>query len=351
MGKIIYLTKYTSLGASSRLRSIQFIPFLQKKGYQVSYSALFGDNYLKALYGKKRIKYLYLLLGYLRRFIQLFSLYKFDVVIIEKELFPYLPAWFEIMIKKIGINYFVDYDDAIFHNYDLSQNKLIKRVLSNKIDLVMKNSKTVFAGNSYLAKRAILASAPKTIILPTVIDIDKYVFMDNKDPMSFVLGWIGSPSTYKYIEELFPVFYKLKEKYANFYVNIIGAKLEHEKRDFINFIPWSESTEVKEINKFDLGIMPLHETPWELGKCSYKLIQYMGCGVAVLASPIGMNKDVVIDNYNGELVQNGDWFIYIERYIEDVAKLREQGLKGRDLVETKFNIHRNLEIIIDAIEN
>lgn len=351
MPKVIYYTKYTQLGASSRLRSIQFFPFLEKEGYIVSSQALFSDQYLSHLYKKSKFKSIYLLIGYLKRFFSILFVFKYDVVVIEKELFPYLPAWFEIMLNRLGKNYFVDYDDAIFHKYDLTQNKFIQKFLRRKIDDVMKNSQCVFAGNGYLAERAKKAGAKNIQILPTVIDVSKYIKINNKEDSKFVLGWIGSPSTYKYVEKLMPVFHQIKEKYPHFYVNIIGAQPYPETRDFIHFIPWNEQDEVSEINKFDVGVMPLALTPWELGKCSYKLIQYMGCSVATLASPVGMNVEVVTDGYNGYLVEDTAWFEAIEKYILDKNLTKIHGENGRHLVDSKFNIQSNLNIIIKEFEN
>ncbi len=351
MPKVIYYTKYTQLGASSRLRSIQFFPFLEKEGYQVKSQALFSDRYLSYLYKKSKLKLFYLILGYFKRLFSILSVFKYDVIVIEKELFPYFPAWFEIMLNRMGKNYIVDYDDAIFHKYDLSSNKYIKKFLHNKIDVVMKNSKCVFAGNSYLAERAKNAGAQNIKILPTVIDVTKYKKIDNKDNSKFTLGWIGSPSTYKYIEELTPTFYKIKERYPDFYVNIIGAQPHAETKDFINIIPWKENREVIEINKFDVGVMPLALTPWELGKCSYKLIQYMGCSIATLASPVGMNVEVVTDDYNGFLVKDNEWFELIEKYILNKELTLIHGENGRHLVDSKFNIQSNLKIITAEFQN
>ena len=105
--------------------------------------------------------------------------------------------------------------------------------------------------------------------------------------------------------------------------------------------------EVIEINKFDVGIMPLYSTPWELGKCSFKLIQYMGCSVAVLASPVGMNNEVVLNNYNGYLVEDGKWFSYIEKYILDIGLAEAHGLNGKCLIDKSFNLKHNLSILIE----
>ena len=352
--KIIYFTKYSKQGASSRLRSIQFFPLLEEKGFSITHSPLFTDSYLKALYNKKKSKNLIIILCYIRRFFSLLKVKNYDLVVIEKELFPYLPATIEILLNKIGVKYIVDYDDAIFHNYDMSNNPYLKSI-ANKIDVVMQNSKHVFAGNSYLAKRAEKAGANNISILPTVIDVEKYRRIENKDTNKFTLGWIGSPSTFKYIEDLFPIFDTIKSKYTHFQVNIIGAKQNKEiYKDYINFIPWSENTEVEEINKFDVGIMPLHNTPWELGKCSYKLIQYMGCSKAIIGSPVGMNNDVIQEGYNGFVVKNNDWTTSIEYCINHLSEVHLLGINGRKLIEENFNLTNNvskMESIFNSIKN
>ncbi len=350
MKNIIYFTKYTSQGASSRLRSYQYEKYLNARGYNVTYYPLFDNEYLKRIYNKKKIGIGFILYYYLKRFYHLFKVRRSDQVVIEKELFPYLPAWAEITFKRLGIDYIVDYDDAIFHNYDLNDNIFIRLFLSNKIDKVMRFSKCVFAGNSYLAKRSRTSAAKKTILLPTVIDLDKYKQKTYTNKDQFILGWIGSPTTFKYVKKLIPVFLRLHEKYPHFKVNIIGAKTNALQENYINFIPWSKSTETEEIKKFTVGIMPLENTPWELGKCSYKLIQYMGCGIAVLASPVGMNKDVVIEGYNGTFVFEDNWFDAIEQYIIEPAMAKVQGGHGRLLVEKRYKIQCNINMIINELE-
>lgn len=345
--EIIYFTKYTELGASSRLRSVQYFPFLESHGYKINFAPFFNNQYLLNLYnGKKSI--FNLLHCYFNRFLKLITIKKYDLVIIEKELFPYLPAFAEYLLKKNGVKYIVDYDDAIFHNYDMSSNKIIRKTLSNKIDLVMKYSEYVFVGNSYLEEKAINAGAKNILVLPTVIDISRYS-PKNYSTDKFILGWIGSPSTYKYIEKLLPVFKELHAKYVNFEIHIIGAKQTNETKDFIHYIKWSADTEVNELNKITVGIMPLNDTLWEKGKCSYKLIQYMACAKNIIASPVGMNNEIVIPNFNGRFSNsNEDWFNNIEYYINNLDESKRNGINGRKMVEDKFNIEVNLSKILQA---
>lgn len=346
--KILYFTKYSRKGASSRLRSYQYFTYLEKNGCDILVYPLFDDEYLKNLYqGKKPV--LKIISAYIARFWQLRKITKTDIIFIEKELFPYLPAYVEQMLNFLGFNYIVDYDDAIFHNYDLSSNKWVRRLLSKKIDRVMAASNTVIAGNNYLKNRAIKAKAKNIEIIPTVIEAHRYQkkgFYNSKLPV--VIGWIGSPSTLKYLNPLISVFKSLAENYP-IRVHIIGAtsyKVDLPT-SMVNYIDWKEETEALQIAKFDIGIMPLDDSPWAKGKCAYKLIQYMACGLPVIASPVGMNQQVICNGKNGFLANSEEqWYTCIEKYILNMEMRKKHGQKGYELVQNKFTIESQLDKLI-----
>ena len=310
---------------------------------------LFGDTYLEKLYQGKKDIYA-TLKGYLNRFFLLFFVFRYDKVVIEKELFPYLPAVFERLLTLFGVKYIVDYDDAIFHNYDLHTNFAIRLLFKNKIDVVMKKSATVIVGNSYLADRAKYAGAKKIVIIPTVIDTDRYQTKVVSNSRPFVIGWIGSPSTFKYLKGLKTVFEQLTVKH-NIALHIVGAKDSLGLPTIEKHIEWSEDTEVASILTFDVGIMPLNDTPWEKGKCSYKLIQYMGCGIPVVASPVGMNVEVVKQNVNGFLATIAkDWVVAFENYLNEPNLQIVHGKNNSIFVENYFSLkkaqHKYLKAIV-----
>jgi len=152
--KVLALTRYTRLGASSRMRIYQYVPALQAMGIEVEVSPLLGDNYLNRQYSNKRTDFFEIARNYFARLIVLLKVGKFDIVWIEKEIFPNFPSWFESALYGFGIRYVVDYDDATFHNH-LIKPGLGKRFLIGKIDKVMLNSSLVLCGNSYLADWAL----------------------------------------------------------------------------------------------------------------------------------------------------------------------------------------------------
>lgn len=335
--KILYLTKYTRMAGSSRMRSYQYFPYLEKEGIEITVQPFFDDVYLKDFYaGKKNIGTV--LKSYLRRFFILFSVIRYDNVVIEKEIFPFLPALAEWILKGFGIKYIVDYDDAIFHNYDKSSNPFIRKFLGNKIAKVMRYSGTVVAGNRYLADYASNSGAKNTKIIPTVIDLDRYPVKMNSNSEKFIIGWIGTKTTFE--KHLLPCrewIMKLQNQYSDIHLHIVGITQDMNLGKNVKYITWTEETEVSEILKFDVGIMPLQNSAWEKGKCAYKLIQYAACGIPGVASDVGMNKDVCVDNITGFIADNNQqWIDYITLLKNDVNQRITMGKNSRLLVEQNY---------------
>lgn len=350
--KVLYLTKYARNGASSRLRSYQYFNHLEKNDIAVTVKPFFDESYLNDLYTNKKQSKLIVLNYYLKRFITILSVYRYDTIVIEKELFPYFFSWFERLFYLLKIKYIVDFDDAIFHNYDLNNNKLIRLFLKNKIKNVMKYSCCVLAGNDYLSSEAKKAGAPKVVYFPTVININNYKVKSYDNNINIIkIGWIGSPSTFKYVKSIEAQLIALNE-FNPFELHLIGATEKLNFNGTVKYPKWSEKDEVDLLLKIDIGIMPLQNTPWEQGKCAYKLIQYMGCGLPVVASSVGMNKDVIDDNCNGFLVNHDDeWIEKLNILIND-AKLREEfGSAGRKKIERMFSLELNVQKLIPLLKN
>lgn len=345
MLNVLMLTKYARKGASSRLRSFQYIPFLTENNCNISIQSLFDEDYLNNLYEKKKNSKAHIIKLFFKRFLCLLTIYKYDVIWIEKELFPYMPAVFERILPFLNIHYIVDYDDAIFHNYDLSSNVLIRTLMAKKIDVVMKNSHTVIAGNGYLAERAKNAGAKRVEIIPTVIDRKRYditPFTSSRDSNAVLtVGWIGSPSTQKYVVQIKDALIELSKKF-NLRVLLVGATsdIKDDLSDLnVDIRAWSESTEVYTILEMDVGIMPLEDGPWEKGKCGYKLIQYMACSVPVVASPVGVNVDIVNSNNCGLLAFDlADWQKHLTYLLQNLENRMNLGINGQYAVKNKYSL-------------
>lgn len=349
--KILLLPRYSRMGASSRLRTYQYVPFLKTKGIEVTVSPLFNDRYLKELYAGKGTSWRNILHCYWGRLITTLKATEFDQIVIEKELFPFFPSWLEWWLYIKGKSYVVDYDDAVFHNYDLHQRFWVRWLLRNKIDKVMRYSKRVLAGNEYLQEKAMSSGAKEVVILPTVVDGSRYFPVEKKCENKLVkVGWIGSPSTLKYVKEILPVLNKVNEKYP-FELVIIGggAKLGFSGKE--TQVVWSEEKEVSEIQKLDIGIMPLSNTPWEKGKCGYKLIQYMACGLPVVGSPIGFNQKLIFHGRNGFLPNDPlKWEQCLKNLLSDRTLRKQMGEEGYSIIHQKYVLQELAERYLYALQ-
>jgi glycosyltransferase involved in cell wall biosynthesis len=334
--KVLILTKYGPLGGSSRYRFYQYLPFLKSQGFDLTVAPLLDNTYVANI-NKGNRNFTNVLFSYFQRLGRLISDRNYDLLWVEKEIMPFFPSWFEkILIGNTP--YAVDYDDAQFHVYDYYGSKLTRTLLSQKIDKVMANSKLVIAGNQYISDRAHLAGAKKVEIMPTVIDLDRYSpkSIGRGSNAAFNIGWIGSPGTSIYLKTIQSAFQALNQKYSSTFTFVGAGNLKLDNLD-LNIKKWQESTEVEDIQSFDVGIMPLNNTPWEQGKCGIKLIQYMACALPVVGTPIGVNQEIVQHGVNGFQANDLDeWIDYLSKLATDPHLCEVMGAKGREMVESKY---------------
>lgn len=335
--KILLLSRYDTLGASSRYRSYQYLPYLSKKGFEITVAPLVGNDYLKRLYSGNKKSLSNIVSNYSKRIIQLINSAQYDLIWLEKEAFPWIPAWLESLLFKSNIPYVVDYDDAVFHRYDQHNSGLVRWFLGKKIDQVMSKAALVIAGNNYLAQKALNAGANRVEILPTVIDLERYKPITLPEENTFTIGWIGSPmKSYTYLKTIQPALKEICKDDSTRVVAIGAAQIELEGV-LLEIQPWSEATEVEQMQKFDVGIMPLTHTPFEQGKCGFKLIQYMACNLPVVASPVGVNNQIIRDGTNGYKASSIEEWIEAFSVLKNDSLLRKKmGNAGRKIVEENY---------------
>lgn len=337
--RLSIMTRYAELGASSRLRTIRYEPFLSRRGIVATYSPYFDDTYLLKLYAGDRQRRT-ALTALIRRMAMLRRGSEADLVWIEKEALPWMPWVVERALLPQGVPLVVDFDDAVFHRYDMHRSALVRWGLGRKLDRLMAAATLVTAGNAYLAERARRAGARWVEIVPTVVDADTYRTRGDAETDSVArIGWIGSPSTWaEYVEPMMPM---LADVAAGEGARIlaVGAGRAAAAHPLLDNETWSEETEVARILQMDLGLMPLDDTPWARGKCGYKLIQYMACGLPVIASPVGVNAEIVEDGVNGFLARDAEeWRAALKRLLRDPALRRQMGQAGRAKVEAHYNL-------------
>jgi glycosyltransferase involved in cell wall biosynthesis len=350
--RVLALTRYDRLGSSSRVRFYQYFPYLKAQGVNIVNEPFFSNDYVRDIYEGRRPSLKAVVWAYLKRIAILAQIGSFDLLWMEKELLPLFPAGLEALFQIFNIPYVVDYDDAVFHRYDMHSLALVRALLGHKIDAVMRQAALVIVGNEYLAERARRAGARKVEFLPSVVDVKQYVFRQRKPSSVFEIGWIGSPITAPYLDLIRDAVNALNHE-ANIHITLIGAG---DTNPFLGVpttvMPWSEESELSIGQKFDVGVMPLADGPFERGKCGYKLVQYMAGGIPVIASPVGVNQQIVEPDINGYLANStDDWLIALRRLRNNVSKRREMGEAGRKKVEQKYNLRVTAPRLLELLSS
>jgi glycosyltransferase involved in cell wall biosynthesis len=337
--KVLALTRYGRLGASSRVRFYQYQAFLAAQSIDIDWMPLFSDAYVRGLQGGQR-SVREVASAYASRAMKLVRNRGYDLLWIEKDALPWLPAWVEQALLGANVPCVLDYDDAVFHAYDGHRSLVVRRLLGGKHRALMRAAALVVAGNRYLADYALASGASKVEVVPTVVDLARYPEPGGSaggGAARPVVGWIGQRATARFLQPLAPVFRKLAEEgVADFAaIGIDAAEAGLPMRS----VPWSEDTEVKRLRDFDIGIMPLADGPFERGKCGYKLIQYMACGLPVIASPVGVNQQIVVPGQNGfHAVTLAEWDTAVRALAGDAAMRRRMGMAGRQQVERHYSL-------------
>lgn len=335
--KLIFFTKYTRSGASSRYRSFQYHPCFHAAGLKFTVNPLFDDAYLAHKYEHGRARIGDALRAFAQRLWAVLTVPRSALVVIEYELLPWFPAVLERWLAWRSCRMVVDYDDALFHQYDAHPSLWVRRLLGRKITTVIRLAHTVVAGNAYLADYARRAGAQRVVVLPTVIDLERYPVKDRASHSRvFTIGWIGSPSTARYLQDIAPALAQVCAD-GRARVRLVGSGPIDLLGVPVDVIPWAEETEVDEIHRFDVGIMPLPDEPWARGKCGFKLIQYMACGLPVVASPVGVNSEIVTEGVNGHLATSTQQWVQALRQLQtDHAARQRMGAAGRKRVEERY---------------
>ncbi|MCZ6596956.1 MAG: glycosyltransferase family 4 protein, partial [Planctomycetota bacterium] len=336
--RVLLLSRYGELGASSRMRSYQYLPALERAGIDVTVAPLLEDDYLIDRYGGRR-GLRAAARGTVQRLRRLKARSGFDLLWVEKEIFPWLPAWGELRLSRGDTPMVVDYDDAVFHRYDASPSRLVRKLLAGKIDAVMRRARLVLVGSSYLEERARRAGAAWVERMPTVVDLSRYrVRTRSAADGPVTVGWIGTPRTAPYLEDVKLALATLVKRGA-VRLRLIGAGPDALKDLPVERRRWNLEREAAEIRELDIGIMPVPDRPFERGKCGYKLIQYMASGLPVVASPVGGNLEVVSHGVDGYLAQSyPEWLHALEILVGDADLRTRMGAAGRRKVEQHYTL-------------
>lgn len=334
---------------SQRFRFEQYFEELTKQGIQYTCHSFWDKKGWDILYAKGKYidKLIFLLFGFFHRFNTIINVRKTDLVFIHRECAPLGPPVFEWIIAKVLKKRIIyDFDDAIWLPNTSSENKLASFIKwHGKFNAICRWSYRISCGNAYLASVA-RGFNPNVVINPTTIDTEHLhnpaLYDVKKDENFITIGWTGTHSTMKYLDEVIPVLRTLEERYSNLRFLVICNKKPHFNLRSLTFIPWSKETEIPDLLKIDIGIMPLVNDAWAFGKCGFKVLQYMALAIPAVASPIGVNAAIIDQGKNGfSCTTNEEWLACLEHLIQQAELRRSIGIQGRKKVVEGFSVASN----------
>lgn len=353
--KILFLSPYPKDKApSQRLKYEQYFNHMNEGGFDVTTSSFVSSKFWVIIYKKgftlKKIAYT--LSGYFRRVSDLFKLRKYDIIYIHLWVTPFGFPLFEWLVRLIAKKVIYDIDDMVFLGHSSEANKLLEGLKGKKKMIsLMKSSDHVITCTPTLDKFVRKYNSNTTDISST-IDTEKYTPKEHLESNKITLGWSGSHSTSKYVKLLEVVFSELLIKGYKFQVLIIGDSDFKFSNKNIETIakPWKLETEVEDLKQIDIGLYPLPNETWVLGKSGLKALQYMALGIPTIATNIGANSRIITHGENGFLVnKNNEWVNALVFLIKNIEKRKAIGQKSINTVQEKFSINSTAKIYLAVL--
>lgn len=342
--KVLFLVPYPVRHApSQRFRVELYERYMKDAGIEYKIAPFMDAATWKILYkgGSALQKVMGILKGYLKRIkTVLLDVPRYDYVFVHREAAPLGPPVFEWIVAKLWRKKMIyDFDDAIWIPNTTEENKAAAMLKAFwKVKYICKWSYKVSGGNDFLCSYARRYNN-NVHRVPTCVDVE---LVHNKEkvqqPSKVVIGWTGSHSTLFYLDPVIPILQQL-EKDFDFTFLLIANKDPQLPLKGYQFLPWNESTEVADLLRMDIGVMPLQDDAWSEGKCGFKLIQYLSLGIPAVASSVGVNKQIMEEGINGYLVNTpAEWKVVLRKLITDIQLRQQMGSAGRRKIIAEYSI-------------
>ncbi|MGQ0433337.1 MAG: glycosyltransferase family 4 protein [Microthrixaceae bacterium] len=342
MLRVTCLVHYpTDLSPGQRFRFEQWLRLLPEGSVRVELRPLFSASAYRDLYepGHTPRKVAHTAGGWARRLRDVVAPGRPDVVLLYREAFPFGPPLFEWFVER-RLPVVFDFDDAVYLPNVSDANRAVAALKRpGKTARIVAGSTITTVGNAHLAEYA-RRFGDHVTILPTTLDVKEYRPEARTRPTGgrLRIGWSGSPTTAPHLSSIANALRRaLPEVGAE--LDIVGAP-RFAVGGLPDFVarPWSRETEILDVSGFDVGLMPLPDDEWSRGKCGFKVLLYMALGVPVVASPVGVNTEIVEDGVNGLLASTEDeWVEAIKRLAAGPGLRRRLADAGRTTVVERYS--------------
>jgi glycosyltransferase involved in cell wall biosynthesis len=353
--KMLFIVPYPiGKAPSQRFRFEQYFDALEKKGIYFDISPFFDEASFQILYKKNmRLRKLWGVgKGFIKRWFLLFFILPYQLIFIHREASPIGPPFFEWIIARIFRKKIIyDFDDAIWLANTSKENKIVSGIKwHSKVKSICGFAYKVSCGNAFLFDYARKYNQ-RVVLNPTTIDTSRlHNTIKDQHTKKLIVGWTGTHSTIKYIDALIPVIRKL-ELLFDFEFLVISNKNPEISLKSFRYLEWNKDTEIQDLLRMNIGVMPLEEDQWSQGKCGFKALQYMALGIPALVSPVGVNTIIVDDGLNGYICKDEqDWYEKLELLLKNEQQRTLLGKAAREKVIQKFSVTSNTENFLSLFE-
>jgi glycosyltransferase involved in cell wall biosynthesis len=363
--RVLCLTVGPDSEPSSRFRIHQWLAPLRASGIELEIRPRASRRYLELGYGVRSIPGP-LRAGWaafqfsrvsLRRLRDLWDARRYDLLLLQKETFP---LGMQRLLSLFGLRPVFDFDDAIYLRPELADGlgRRLRKLADSltrrdeALPALLARCHSVLAGSPNLAAYA-RSYCERVRLLPTVVETRSYRVRPVRRTGPLTLGWIGAPPNVVYLEALRPILKELAQRFPLRLLLLGPVRFECPGVE-VFCRPWkhyaSVEEEVNDLHAFDIGLMPLRDDAFAAGKCALKAIQYMACGIPVVASPVGVNAEVVRDGVCGYLAGSPvEWYERLAALLRDPELRQRMGEAGRARAEAHYSIRAALPVFVEAL--
>jgi len=346
MARILFLVPYPlGTAPSQRFRFEQYFGLLRENGHEPVVRPFLDEGAMRILYrpGLFLQKTWKVLRGLCGRVRDMAAAMRCDMVFIHREAAPIGPPVFELFVAKVLRKPVIfDFDDAIWIPNASSSNSFIthfKRYRNAETTCGL--ASVVSCGNAFLRDHAARFN-PNAVINPTTIDTeglhDRVKAYRAGRP---VIGWTGTHSTIRYLDRVVPVLARLEQEFDFTFLVIADRPPDLALRSLM-FVPWDKATEIDDLLRMDVGIMPLEDDRWARGKCGFKALQYMALGIPAIVSPVGVNTEIVSHGVNGWVCgTDAEWEDCLRGILSSPGTLAERSSAARETVVGRYSVRSN----------
>lgn len=356
--RVLGLATYPVEAAATRFRMTQFVEPLAQEGIELTIypfidSRLHGSLYKRSQWPRTAVR---LAVASVRRLRELWRARSADVVFVQREAMMFGPPLMEWLVTRLHhCPMVLDLDDATYVAYKSPTYGRAASMLKwfGKTNDLIRWSRVVICGNREIAAYVSGKGRP-AVIIPTVVDTDRFRPLAKRNSNEVpVIGWIGTHSTFPYVKSIFPVFERLARDYK-FRLRLVGTGEDHVSIPGVEVenLPWKLDREIADFQSLDIGLYPIVEDDWSVGKSCFKAIQYMAVGIPFIVSPVGACHDIAEPNGTHLVARTEDeWYEHLSRLLSDEALRRRMGESGRKYAVANYSVEVNAPKLAEVLRS